>query len=146
MAKVATKKFAGDVLVVSFSDGAVLECDSAKLSESIRHRLMLHGLSQKVGDSYASADSIAEARANAETIWTGLERAEWGTRIAGGSLAEALARATGKPVLDCIRVLGGMDDKQKRDLRKHPGVLKALAEIEAERAEGSNAESLDKLF
>lgn len=137
MAKVATKSIDGMVLTITFSNGKSLICNGQLLDESIWSRLAMHGLSQKVGDSYASAESVAEAAENAQEAWENLLRGDWATRATGGILAEALSRAAGRTVEECREVLRTMDEKKKRELAKSSPILDAIAAIRAERAKGS---------
>ena len=97
----------------------------------------MHGLSQKVGDSYASAESVTEAAESARAQWDGLLGGEWATRSGGGILAEALSRATGKELAECVDAVRRLDDKQKRKLSGDARILTAIAEIRKERAGGS---------
>lgn len=145
MAKVATKSIDGMVLTVTFSNGKTLICNGQLLDESIWARLAIHGLSQKVGDSYASAESIDEACAAAADTWDGLLKGEWATRSGGGILAEALAKVTGKDLAECIAAIKKLDDKSKRKLAKDARILSAIAEIQKNRA-GESAGDLADLF
>ena len=134
MAKIAKKIVGDNSVTFSFSNGKDIVAKLSELPEEIVHRLALHGLSQKGGDSYASADSIGTAVANLTEVVGNLRRGIWATKATGGKLAEALQRATGQPLEDCIAKLQGMDDKAKADLRKHPQIKLAIAQIDAENA------------
>lgn len=135
MAKIA-KKVVGDTYVrFEFANGEFTQCDVSKLSSDIIHRLALHGLSQKVGDSYASAESVTDAQRNAEEVWRNLSNGIWATKATrGGKIVEALSRATGKPIDECLEAYAAMDDDARKALRVHPSIKAALASIEAERA------------
>lgn len=137
MAKVATKAISGNYLTISFVGGETLECDLSRLTPEIVTRLAMHGLSQKVGDSYASAESVTEAAESARAQWDGLLGGEWATRSGGGILAAALSRATGKELAECVDAVRRLDDKQKRKLSGDARILTAIAEIRKERAGGS---------
>lgn len=137
MAKVATKDISGNVLTINFANGEKLVADILRMSPEIRDRLAMHGLSQKLGDAYASAESVAEAAGNAQEAWENLLRGDWATRATGGILAEALSRAAGRTVEECREVLRTMDEKKKRELAKSSPILDAIAAIRAERAKGS---------
>lgn len=145
MAKVATKAIDGMTLTVTFTNGQSLICDGKALDESIWARLAMHGLSQKVGDSYASAESVDEAFAAAQATWDGLLSGDWATRSGGGILAEALAKVTGKDLVECIAAIRKLDDKSKRKLAKDARILSAIAEIQKARA-GESAGDLANLF
>ena len=138
MAKKATKKIEGDVITITFTEGDPLIASLNDLSDEIVHRLAMHGLSQKLGDSYASGE-VQEARERAVRVWEDLKSGNWTTRVAGGGtrtslLIEALIRATGKSQEEVIARVEEMDDDEKKGLRKHPQVKKAMAEIKVERA------------
>ena len=135
MAKIATKyvDVATGTVTFQFMDGTSFVYNLNDLSGEMVHRAALHGLSQKGGDSYASADSIEEAKANVREVWANLLNGNWTVRSTG-KLAEALHRATGLPMDEVLEKLAGKTDAEKKDLRKHPAVKKALAEIDMERA------------
>lgn len=140
--KKATKSFDEtntDLLKISFTTGQDLEVSLAEIPPEIVHRLALHGLSQKVGDSYAGCE-VDEAFDKASAVVSDLKEGNWSTRVAtGGSprstqLAQALADATGKTLDEAAAVLEPMDDEQKKDLRKHPQIKACLAQIRAAKA------------
>ena len=146
MAKVATKDITGRVLTIKFANNSTLICNIDLLSDEMRERLMMHGLSQKIGDSYASAESVEQACDNATTQWDGLLNGDWATRATGGILAEALAQVSGKPVEECRAALRLLDDKKKRALQKDARILAAIAAIQAERAKDAKPVDLADLF
>ena len=139
MAKKASKSFEGNVLKIEFDGGQVVTLDVNALKPEIIERLVRHGVSQKVGDSYAGCETAQECFDAASAVVKDLLDGNWSTRVAAGGpkatqLAEALARATGKALTDAITVLDGMDDDAKSNLRKHPVVKAKLAELKAEKA------------
>jgi len=135
MARIATKSVGESAVAFAFADGGKLNCNVDELPREMVNRLALHGIAQKVGDSYASAESVAEARANAETVWGNLVAGVWATKTSrGGKFVEALTRVTGKAYDECLAAWSEMDDKRKAELKKHPQMKKAIADIEAENA------------
>jgi hypothetical protein len=153
MATLAKKVVGDDLVAFKFTDGEKLICKLSGLPDEIITRLALHGIAQKVGDSYSGVSSIQEARANAAEVWENLKRGIWATKAVGGKLAEAFARATGQPLDDCLEKLSGMTEEEKKDLRKHPQIKAAMAAINAERAaklaegmEGVTGTDLGDLF
>ena len=136
MAKIASKILGDGFVRFEFADGEFLQCALDDITASdIRDKLALHGISQKVGDSYAGAESIQEARMAAESVWRNLTNGLWAVKAAkGGKIVEALHRATGKPFETCLEKFLLMTEEAKKGLRKHPDIKRALAEIEAERA------------
>lgn len=152
MAKIATKTISNGTLTITFTNGTVLTISRDDLSEKIIFDLCMHGLSQKVGDSYASATSLDEAIAAASVVIDNLKAGRWATKTAGGRIVEALSRATSQPQSECLIAWQKMGDKEKAALRKHPGIKKALANIAAEVAAaaaqdtGVTAPDLSELF
>lgn len=152
MSKIA-KKVIGDTFVrFEFADGEYIQCDVRDLPNDIKDQLVLHGLSQKGGDSYAGAESVKEARVSCQTVVDNLKAGIWATKASkGGKIVEALSRATQRPFDECLEKWHGMDEAAQKELRKHPAIKKALAEIEAERAASlaaaaADAPALDGLF
>ena len=150
MAKKIAKKItdveAGTV-TFQFTDESELVVSLADYSEDTVARAALHGLSQKVGDSYSGAESVKAARESAEATIENLKEGNWNTVREGsstprvGALAAALARATGKTVEEATEVINMMDDDQKKALRVHPQVKAASAAIRSEKAAADAAEA-----
>ena len=70
------------------------------MNDGIKTRLAMHGYSQKVGDSYAGAETIEESASRAQAVIDQLLAGEWSQARASGTgaprttmLAEALSRA-----------------------------------------------------
>lgn len=127
-------------ITFEFASGETEVVDVTKLPADIQKQLMLHGGSQKLGDSYSGEDAD-----KCHTIFTGvlknLVEGNWSARSGGGGsprisqLAEALSRAVpGESVEDCVAKLSEMDDETKKQIRAHPAVQAALAEIKLEKA------------
>ncbi len=141
MAKIATKRLDTDQGIVrfEFANGEVLEVNVAQLPESIRRQALLHGVSQKVGDAYAGAESAEEALEAARSVVERLMAGEWRTTRQGSGkprstmLAEALSRLTGRDVAECQERIAALDDAAVKALRKHPQIQAELAKIRAER-------------
>lgn len=137
------------------SDGNVVEVitfDEIR-NAGLLEQAALHGISQKVGDSYAGALkateglditpeawSVQQVHENAERIRNG----DWNLRTGGGGaavtdLAVALAEATGstiEEVSERLATLEGDKGKEiKARLRKQPKVAAILARIKQERAD-----------
>jgi hypothetical protein len=134
-----------------FEDGTEAVFDSARVSDDIRAQLMLHGASQKIGDSYAGAgdDGIADplgyakdrVRDTIERLYAG----DWRTATVGtgGILAEAMAKVSGKTRDECSAILAEMSDDEKKDLRKKKKIAAALARIKLAR-DAARADRLEK--
>lgn len=139
-----TKKVVdGLSIVFKFDDGTEETFDSSRVNDDIKARAMMHGFSQKIGDSYAGAASAENPLAYAkqavrETIAT-LYANEWkAPRGEGGprvtDLAVAVSRVTGKSIEDVVALIEGLSDEDKKALRAKPKVKAALAAISQEKA------------
>lgn len=122
-----------------FASGETEVVDVSKLPPAIQKELMLHGASQKLGDSYSGEDAD-----KCHTIFGGVLKnlvdGNWSARSGGGGsprisqLAAALAKAVGETVEACVEKLSAMDDETKKSVRAHPQVQAALAQIKLEKA------------
>src|SRR3990172_663049 len=118
----------------AFADaGEDITVSLSKVPEANQNRLALHGLSQKCGDSYAGAESVAEARESVLGVQEMLYSGEWSTRAPGeprtAVLAEALSRAQGITIEEAKKGLEAIDaaDKLLPETDKNKGaVRKAL--------------------
>ncbi len=139
MAEKKVSKAVSDTAVTfEFATGEVEEVSPKDFSADIQKQLMLHGLSQKLGDSYSGEDAD-----KCHGIFTGvlknLADGSWTARAGGGAprisqLAEALARETGETVEKCVETLAAMDDDKKKAVRSHPAIQVQLSEIKLEKA------------
>ncbi len=80
-------------LVATFATGQVIEVNPSELSPDIQRRLLLHGLEQKIRDSYAGA-TTQEAYGLAMKVVESLKAGQWSQRgatspSAGGSWERA---------------------------------------------------------
>lgn len=127
-------------ITFKFSHGEEIVVNPFEFSPEIQRHLLLHGTSQKCGDSYSDADGNSQVAVGmVKGVLENLQKGAWMVKAQGegkgaGLLAEALARATGKPVTDCAKKVGDMDKEKRAALRKHPQIAPILAKIEAERA------------
>ena len=149
MSTIATKSLidndAGEAVGVSFdfTNGNTFEAEVADLPEAMITRLAIHGLSQKLGDSYAGAKqkglSVDECEAGVRALWAALKAGQFGTgrTSAGGKLLEAFIRwavDSGRTADEAKEAFADLTDDQKKELRKAAPIKAALAQIEAERA------------
>ena len=154
MARIASKSVSTNGVQFDFVNGETIKATIDSLPDAIVKRLAVHGLSQKVGDSYASAETIEEAISSAKAVLNNLTQNVWATKsVRGGKIVEALVAFSKKPYDECLAVYSQMTDKQKADLRKHPSIKAELAQIEARRAEaaakaseGETGDDLTALF
>lgn len=135
---------------VAFGD-KVLTLELSELSKDILHMAALHGLSQKIGDAASGyAKSGIDPMSAMGAVIEQLKSGNWNKPSTGGNgaaqsnlLAEALSRAMDKPIADCINAIDGLDDEQKKALRKRPIVAAKIAEIQSER-KAAQTEALEK--
>lgn len=153
MARIASKTVGADAVTFAFANGQEVVAVLDELPNDIVRRLALHGLSQKVGDSYAGAESVTEAAAMAANVVSNLVAGLWAAKAArGGKIVEAIHRALGVSLEDALAKWSVMDDGAKKAVKAHPDIKRALAEIEAERAAAlagaasGDAEDLGALF
>lgn len=143
MAKKATKSIAEDfsTVTIEFGDNGAagsVKCVIEDLDEAIQAQGLAHGISQKLGDSYAGLDTPEEAFAACQGVLEQLLAGNWRTGGGGGGgprvsqLAAALARIQGAPIEEAQKVVENLSDDQKKALRKSAVVKKAIAEIQLE--------------
>jgi len=159
---------------LTFEDGDTLVCDIDKVPEATARQLMLHGLSQKEGDSYAGSKEIREAggdvnqwaKDQATRVWQNILDGLWTVRGEGGARVTQLAQAVfdvyskKQPELTLEAVaekLADMNKEDKAKLGKAKSIAARLATIQAEKAkakaeaaakaaEGEEAEEAPDLF
>ncbi len=141
-----------------FGEAGSVEVGLDQFDAEIVTRLALHGLSQKCGDSYASAKKATEgtdidpavwARGQVEAVVEQLVKKDWTTRTpgAGGAvtdLATALAEVVGCPVEEAVARLADAEKEEKAGLRKHPDIAAVLSRIKAERAAAKAQKDAEK--
>lgn len=125
----------------------VFELD--KVSDEMKTQLMLHGASQKIGDSYAGAKSAVEGsdmtveEYTLNAVETGIDQLynnDWSIRTGGAGgprvtdLARAIAEATNADVQAVAEKLADTDADTKKALQADPAIKPILARIRAERA------------
>lgn len=151
MSKIAQSDVVKGKLVFTFANGGKVAIDPAKISDDIREQLVMHGLTQKIRDSFAGAKGDANyAQAQAEGVVEALLAGEWNRRgggaFGGNLLAEAVARIKGIEVGEAREKLGALTDDQRDALKKSPSVKKMILTIKAERAQaGANEDDDDAL-
>ncbi len=155
MARKLDKEITTEGATITFKNGESLAVRFADLSDTIREKLLQHGLSQKLGDASAGCETVEEAIAETKRVierliagdWRSVREATAGPRV--GLLVEALVRITGKGTEECRDVVDGIDDDKRKALRAHPQIRAAMADIRAERERAKAGEagpSLASLF
>jgi hypothetical protein len=137
---IATSDVIKGKLVFTFANGATVGCDPKELPEDMQRALMMHGLSQKIRDSFAGAKGdVNYAQAQAEGVVEALTAAEWNRRgggaFGGNMLVEAVARLKGIEVNEARERLAALTDDQRDSLKKAASVKAMLLTIKAERAQ-----------
>jgi hypothetical protein len=137
---------------IAFADGTSAEVELEKLPANIVTLLALHGLSQKLGDSYASVKGdVAAAKAKFEAVLAQLLAGEWKkAREAGegGSkvteLAYAIAKFKGASIEKAMAVVAKASPEQLKGWRANPKLKAIIAEYRAEKAAERAAKADEK--
>lgn len=148
-ASIAKKEIEGSNIILKFSDDTELVCDVNSLSDEIKHHLMMHGASQKIGDSYSGEKDVSVARTKAEKTVQNLIAGEWKAQREGGGggrisdLAKALAAVAGVELSQAVEKIMEMDKDAKKELRAHPKIKLELIKLQQQKAEEELAEAGD---
>jgi predicted HAD superfamily phosphohydrolase len=120
----------------TFANDTVLLADLGTLSPDMVKMLAVHGLSQKLGDSYASSETVAEAIESATGTMKNLQDGNFNARVqgSGGILAEAVARLKGIPVEQAQEMLAALDEEARLEIAKKPQVKATIDVIKGEKA------------
>lgn len=149
--KVAEKSYDEEdkTFSIVFADGATAEVKLESLPANIVTLLALHGLSQKLGDSYASVKGdVGEAKKKFEAVLNQLINGEWKKAREGGEggakvteLAEAIARYKGADIEKANAVVAKASAEQQKQWKANPKIKALIAEIRAEKAAKRAAEA-----
>lgn len=142
--KVAEKDYDEETRSFSivFSDGAQSEVELDKLPANIVTLLALHGLSQKLGDSYASVKGdVVEAKKRYEAVLTQLQNGEWKKAREAGEggaktteLAAAIAQFKNAPLDKANAVVAKATKEQIAAWKGNAKIKAIIAEIRAKKA------------
>jgi hypothetical protein len=122
-----------------FADGASATVGLDSFGEEMRLAFALHGISQKFGDSYASATTVQEAREAFDGLYGQVMNGEWEKRREGGKekeeplLVEALARIYNSPVEAVRPLVEAMKPAERRAMEADGEVARMILAIRAER-------------
>lgn len=136
----ATKTDLDNGVQIDFTSGDSIKATLDEFSEEIVKQLAIHGLKQKLGDSYASCD-VEEAFDKCKGVYETLLSGDWSARTGGGGgprvtqLAQALAEAAGVSLEEATAKIEEMDDERKKKVRNHPAVKVVLNRYALERAQ-----------
>ncbi len=129
----------GDVSF-KFANGEALVINvRSEIPAALYEQVVAHGLLQKIGDSYAGAETVEEAHKSAKATLEAIRTGEWaspreGVGAGGGDLIKALVRIRGCTEEAARAVVMALDAEKRKAVQKIPAVAKALLEIAAERA------------
>lgn len=79
-----TKKIEGNVLVLTYGNGKVLQFDTEKLPAKQIQNLKMHGASQKIGDvaaKYTEKRDFAGSIAHTEALWEAMLKDNWTIKV-----------------------------------------------------------------
>lgn len=136
---------------ITFDDAEVFVGSLSDLDPAIVEQLALHGLGQKLGDSYAASKEIRDsgedvnqwAKDNVKRVWGNLVNKLWTVRGEGGARITQLVQAVfdvyskKDPKLTVQAVaekLADMSKEDKQGLSKSKSIAARIAIIQAEKA------------
>lgn len=124
----------------------VFELHADDLDSALQTRALMHGLKQKIADTYAGLKTDHEIDEAIRGCMNALLAGTWnaGRSSLGGIWVEALAKAAGVSIDEAAETWNGLGDDAKKDLKKNPAVKQAKAQIELDRAKAeAEGSSLD---
>lgn len=133
-----TKEVTDSSVKFKFATGEEVEVKPSDFPKEIQRALMLNGISQKLGDSYAGEDAD-KCYPIFNAVLDALKEGKWSRSGGGGGgarvsqIVEALARAAGVSVEEAIQKYATLSDEEKKGVRALPAVKKALNEIKLEK-------------
>jgi len=141
---IAKKVVDGSTLKFVWADETVTEIDLDSFADHIDETARKHGYSQKFGDSYSGAKSVAEAKAKLNEVLSAVEAGDWNRKggSTGGVWVEALAAAAGKTIEEALAKWAACDEDERKAIKAHPEVAQAKASIDFQRAK-AKAEAMD---
>lgn len=139
--QIAKKVITGSTVTFQWADGESTSVDVKQFAKEVRDHATAHGFSQKLGDSYSGAKTVAEARAAFNAVLEALKGGDWNRKggATGGIIILAIAKATGQDVEAVIAKWDAMDEETRKSIKEHPDVVEAKAAIELERAQAKAA-------
>lgn len=132
----------GDTVTFAFGNGSVINTDPHTFTEEIQRKLMYHGLTQKLRDSYSSAKGDFTFGVSAvEKVLNALNDGRWvGAKSVGesapktGELALALSNLKGIDLETVQAAVDKADDAKRKVWRSNPQVQAEIARIRADKA------------
>lgn len=147
--KFSAKSTDNGTFTVSFGNGTVLTLDIADVPEEIHNDLILHGISQMVGDTYAGAKgnyeiAIAAATKKIEQIKSGtltIVRGTGESKPRVGELARALSIVKSISEAEALALLEKCNEEQKKTIRNHPSIKLEISRARTAKAEADAAKA-----
>lgn len=135
---VCKKEISGTKITFTFSDGETRNVDVTKFQDSVRESAAVHGMSQKLGDSYAnSGGDVNWAKEQFDATLATLEGGSWSAErgSTGGLWVDAVAAVRGIAREDALEVWRTLTEDQVATLKKNARVKAQYARLKAERDE-----------
>lgn len=129
-------------IIFTFDDETQEVFDVANVDEKTRFQAMMHGFSQKIGDSYANAakadNPLTFTKESARDTIAQMYAGDWRAARAAGEpqvsdLAVALSRASGQSIEAAHEFVEGLTDDEKKVWRKKAKIASQLDLIRSER-------------
>ena len=130
MAKRTTKKYdlESGLLTIAFVNGAE-DFDIDALPEDMKRRLMFHGASQLLGDSYAGENDEYAYKGHALKRYENLTKSDWSTRGTGSGLDSKLEEAEER----LAKYIASSDEEKK--IAAGFGISRTMLEKDVKRIE-----------
>ena len=146
--KIATKSFGENSVIFAWADEETETIGLDLFSDDIVRILALHGLKQKLGDSYSGAEknnwSVADCRREMHGVLAALKQGDWTRKggSTGGIWVAAVARVLDQSLEEVAPKWDAKTDEERKAVMADARVKLAKLEIEAERAK-AKAEALE---
>lgn len=132
----------GTHLTGTFSDGTSISVETNTLPEEQRENLLMHGLEQKLRDSYSSAKGDTEfAKGSVNKVLDNLQNNKWTASRASGEgsnksleIVQAIANIKGADVSAVQEIYDGASDEQRNVWKAHPAIKAEILAIRAKAA------------
>ncbi len=135
--QIAKKMITNDGLTFAWADESTTFVSWSDIPEAMVQRAFQHGISQKLGDAYASSGgNVIDAKAKFQDVLNGIMEGDWNRKggTTGGVWVEAFAHAAGESLEKAMVAWNDMSEDERKEVKKHPDVILAKAKIDVERA------------
>ena len=135
--KKATVETTETGLVWTFESGNSVEVEQDMFNAEVLQKAMIHGLKQKLSDTYAGVKTTHEVEGAFKAALDALKNGHWnaGRSSSGGIWVEALARAAGVTIDIAQAKWSAMDEATQKDVKRNAQVKLAKAQIDLERSQ-----------